>query len=144
MFKPFDELTKKEKLERWTNVVRVMQKLTKHQRKHHFFMENWGEETDCGTKACAAGFCGMDPWFQAQGIELQQDESKEVYGFRVDNVLLLGSSYSLKIMLSKFFGYEGTRKIFYGEINEIGSQDLNKTYAQVMRQIRNHVKELSK
>ena len=57
-------------LDRWNNAVRVLTALTPHERRKHFDMSNWGQKTACGTVACAAGFCGLDPWFRRRGLKL--------------------------------------------------------------------------
>lgn len=55
-------------IERWENVIRVLRNLTPHQRKYHFDMTTFGRKTDCGTVACAAGHCSLDPWFRRRGF----------------------------------------------------------------------------
>jgi hypothetical protein len=57
-------------IERLEQAIRVMRSLTPHQRKKHLDMRHWGYETECGTVACAAGHCGMDPWFRRRGFKL--------------------------------------------------------------------------
>lgn len=54
---------------RLENLIRVMRGLSRHERTKHFNMESWGEETECGTTMCAAGFCGSDPWFRKRGFK---------------------------------------------------------------------------
>lgn len=48
-----------------------MHGLSRHERAKHFNMGHWGQKTDCGTSACAAGFCGLDPWFRRRGFRLE-------------------------------------------------------------------------
>lgn len=57
-------------IERWENVIRVLRALTPHERRKHWDMSDWGRKTDCGTIGCAAGHCGMDPWFTRRGFKL--------------------------------------------------------------------------
>lgn len=57
-------------IERFENLIRVMNGLSEHERIKHFNMRTWGTETECGTACCAAGFCGLDPWFNEQGFKL--------------------------------------------------------------------------
>lgn len=64
----WNQCTRVEKIERWRNVLRVLLSLSPHERQRHFAMNTWGEPTPCGTVACAAGHCGMDPWFRARGF----------------------------------------------------------------------------
>jgi hypothetical protein len=68
--KTWDECSKKEQIERWENAVRILKSLTPHQRKEHFDMSHWGAKTPCGTVACAAGHCGLDPWFRKRGFKM--------------------------------------------------------------------------
>lgn len=51
-------------VESWEQALRVLQQMTPHERKNHFDMRSWGHRTDCGTVACLAGHCYLDPWFQ--------------------------------------------------------------------------------
>lgn len=67
--KLWDDVSKKTRIERWENVVRVLRSLTPHERRKHWNMHVWGEKTDCGTVACAAGHCSFDPWFRARGLK---------------------------------------------------------------------------
>lgn len=59
------------KVERLTQLIRVLRALSPHERKKHFDMGRWGGKTRCGTKACAAGHAGMDPWFRRQGFSMR-------------------------------------------------------------------------
>ena len=95
--KLWDDLTPAEKVERWEGVERVMKKLTPHQRKKHFDMGTWGEETGCGTVACVAGHCGLDPSFRRQGFRMR------VVGY--------GSRWEI-YNPSEFFGMAGYDNIF--------------------------------
>lgn len=60
---------------RYQQLIRVMRGLSKHQRKKHFDMRHWGHRTSCGTTMCAAGFCGVDPWFKRQGFRFTANGS---------------------------------------------------------------------
>lgn len=55
-------------LERWQQALRVLEGMTEHERTQHFNMGTWGEKTDCGTVACLAGHCALDPWFSERGF----------------------------------------------------------------------------
>lgn len=59
-------------IERYQQLIRVMDALPPHERELHFNMREWSVETDCGTTMCAAGFCGMDSWFRSQGFSLEK------------------------------------------------------------------------
>ena len=68
--KTFDDISFAEKLARWQSAERVLTGLPKHVREQHWGMEHWGVQTECGTVACAAGHCGLDPWFIKRGFKL--------------------------------------------------------------------------
>lgn len=55
-------------LERLTQALRVMQGLTLFERQYLFDIGVVTLERECGTVHCIAGWCGTDPWFQAQGF----------------------------------------------------------------------------
>lgn len=54
---------------RWTHVIRVLKGLSPHEKENHFNMGTFAYKTECGTVACAAGHCGLDPWFRARGLK---------------------------------------------------------------------------
>lgn len=95
-FVDFRDASASVRLERWTQLLRVLQDLPEHERVKHFDMSEWAQQTDCGTIACAAGHAGMDRWFQGQG-------------FILDFELNMMSS------VEGFFGREGADRIFYDE-----------------------------
>ena len=103
--------TFKEKLARWENARRVLRELTPHQRQKHWDMQVWGVEEDCGTIACAAGHCGMDPWFQRRGFTLKPASAHDVMG--LDGMERIGSGEFVRsVVPHDFFGF-GSRNIFY-------------------------------
>jgi hypothetical protein len=115
----WDRLSKEERIERWQNVLRVLRALTPHERKRHFDMSWWGLKTDCGTVACAAGHCGMDPWFRRRGFKLRFGKDAKI-----------GESPSV----TEFFGFEGAHGIFLNStIRPVGL---------VIKEIRQHIKNL--
>jgi len=77
--KVWKELSPAEKAERAEGIVRVLEELTPTQRKHAFDMNTWGERSPsevrklpgCGTTACAAGWCGLDPTFRKNGFRMK-------------------------------------------------------------------------
>ncbi len=95
----FNELSKEEQILRWKNVLRVLNNLSPHEREKHWWMGNWGRKTDCGTVACAAGHCGLDPWFRERGFKMDFDD--EGHQEQLDEDVCV-----------KFFGYRGTWDIF--------------------------------
>jgi diaminopimelate epimerase len=60
-------------IERFEQLIRVMENLPEHERTKHFDMRHWGLDTTCGTSMCAAGFCGIDAWFIEQGFTLKNN-----------------------------------------------------------------------
>ncbi len=100
-------------LERWENCLRVLLGLTRHERRKHFSMRTWGQKTACGTVACAAGFCGLDPWFRRRGLKLDLEDE------------------NLTIDPDEFFIY-GAQRIFYNE----------GTHAKVVARVRALIKEI--
>lgn len=114
------EPSKKKLIERWENVLRVLQSLTPHQRKKHWDMDRFGYQTACGTVACAAGHCGLDPWFRKRGYKMEWSA---------------GELFTPWDAEYKFFGYEGTEDIFY--------DPTPRPVGQVIREVRAHIKKLS-
>jgi hypothetical protein len=86
----------RQQIERWQNVERVLHKMPEHERQKHWDMATWGEKTACGTVACAAGHCGLDPWFRRRGFKLD----------------FKGGDYEISDV-PEFFGFEGARRIFF-------------------------------
>jgi len=56
-------------LERWEQALCVLDGLTPHERENHFNMGTWGRRTECGTNACLAGHCSLNPWFHAYPVK---------------------------------------------------------------------------
>ena len=115
--KLWDDLTTAQKVKRWEGVERVMKKLSPHQRKNHFDMRFWGKKTDCGTVACIAGHCGLDPSFRRQG-------------FRIN---VCYTTYFDKVGPAEFFG----QAAFYGIF--IRTRD---TYSQARANVADYLAKL--
>jgi hypothetical protein len=94
--KTVSQITPNDLIERWVNVARVLDTMPEHERQKHWDMATWGERNDCGTIACAAGHCGMDPWFRDKGFTLDFDEEGDMHITNVES----------------FFGFEGSSRIF--------------------------------
>lgn len=119
--KEWDDCSDKERIERWEQVYRVLSEMTLHEKRNHFDMGNWGYDTPCGTIACAAGHCGMDPWFRRRGLQynyVRRFRNGRPGMFRPDD----------------FFGSEGTIRIFLNT-NE-------RPVSQVMREVKAYINEL--
>lgn len=121
--------TQKQLVERWENVLRVLRALTPHQRKKHWDMETYGEVTDCGTVACAAGHCGMDPWFRRRGFKATPVDSHP-------NDFLHGGTkvLELSLYLPDFFGHAGAHGILWNATR--------RPVGTVIREVRDHIKWL--
>lgn len=122
--KHFDECTKAQQIERWENVLRVLSNLTPHERRRHWDMSWWGYKTECGTVACAAGHCGLDPWFRRRGFKLDFYKSWITQDW----------SSSMPIEPEDFFGKVGCTTIFYNETR--------RSVGTVIREVRAYLKQL--
>lgn len=88
-------------IEKWENVRRVLDSLDAHAREKHFSMGYWGIQTDCGTVACAAGHCAMDPWFQERGFKARLLKGSRGLSIYYDGEW---SFYRWTTMIRRFFG----------------------------------------
>lgn len=138
--KTWDMLTLQQKVVRWENVLRVLRGLSRHERKKHFDMGTWGEKTECGTVACAAGHCGLDPWFRKNGLKLNftrldkiwEDEATEWEADFEVPINVFGAS-DIDVV-EAFFGAHGTTHIFYDTTpRHVGA---------VINQVRRHITRL--
>ena len=107
-------------IEIWTNVERVLDAMPEHERQHHWDMSQWGEKTDCGTVACAAGHCGLDPWFNERGFKLVFDKHGES---KISDV-------------PAFFGFTGANRIFFNPEK--------RPVEKVLAEVREYIDELRK
>jgi hypothetical protein len=109
--KTWDRLSSVERIERWENVLRVLRAMTPHERRKHFKMDTWGDKTECGTIACAAGRCGLDPYFRKRGFKLDFTYDKDFDEWDAD----------LRDV-GEFFGFNGSSEIFFdGTIRTVGT-----------------------
>jgi hypothetical protein len=121
--KTWRTLTKAQKVERWEHVVETLRGLTPHQRKKHWDMSDWAYETECGTVACAAGHCGLNPWFRRRGFKL--DITPCNCGEPDCRITDLSD-------VEGFFGHAGSRIFYSGE----------GTVEQVLVRVREYIVEL--
>jgi len=120
--KNWSDCTKRERIARWENVLRVLRALTPHERKQHWDMGTWGHRTECGTVACAAGHCGIDPWFTKRGFQTFEDKDDTSFKSGISNDV------------RTFFGLDGANEIFY---------DSNpRPVGKVIREVRAYIKQL--
>lgn len=95
----FPSVTTAEYIERWEQARRVLENLTPHEREKHWDMRKWCSLTDCGTAACAAGHCGLDPWFRERGFQLNFFRNR-IRPYQISRT-------------RGFFGVRGSRFIFW-------------------------------
>lgn len=110
-------------IERWQQILRMLQEMPKHERKKHLDMRIWAEKTDCGTVGCVAGHAGLDAWFRKRGFKLIWRKLEGTWwpSFPV------GDAY--------FFGYAGHTDVFMAT---------QSTYSEVVRLTKSHIKLLEK
>lgn len=101
------EITPEARVERWENVLRVLKAMPQHEREKHWDMGLWGDRNACGTVACAAGHCGLDPWFRARGFRLDFRKSLVIEDYWIES--LNGTQ------VIEFFGSDGTELIFFND-----------------------------
>lgn len=116
--KDWYKCTIQEQVARWENAARVLENLSEHERRAHWDMGTWGQETTCGTVACAAGFCGMDPWFKSRGLELKLLKDGDAPMNYHNHVI-------------QFFGHDGVDCIF-------GNGD-HRPVSKVIREIKGYI-----
>ncbi len=64
-------------IKNWTKLRTIIAKVPTKE----FKMDSWAERTKCGTKACMGGHAAMDPYFKAQGLEIDwSDDEGEAIG----------------------------------------------------------------
>jgi hypothetical protein len=130
--KKWDALTWEERIARWEQAARVLKELSPHAKRKHFNMSFWGEKTDCGTVACAAGHCGLDPWFRRRGFKMDFKPIDEWYNEKTDTI---EPGFIPEISdAADFFGYTGSEMIFYNGDH--------RSVRTVIREIKDYVKEL--
>ena len=134
--KDFNQLTLDAKIERWENVVRVLTELPPHEKRKHFDMANWGVTNECGTVACAAGHCGLDPWFNKQGLKLlPYDGIENCFLEDLEMSEALGE-FANGVDVADFFGTVGSVNIFF---------NTNKrSVGKVIQECKAHIKYLNK
>jgi hypothetical protein len=134
--KHWDDCTQEQRIERWENAKRVLVQMPRHERTHHWDMMNWGYTTECGTIACAAGHCGLDPWFRRRGLKLLPKVTNDAFigtgefeGFSNDGPISSGG-----LAVAAFFGPSGARNIFFN--------GRKRPVSQVIKEVRAYIKQL--
>jgi hypothetical protein len=118
--KHWDSCTLDEQIERFERAVRVMQIMKPHVRAKHFKMSEWGSRTKCGTVACAAGHCALDPWFRKQGLTLR--------------------SLDKDFACPRFFGSDANNKIFVSD--ELYDLSGKRGHAAALKRLRTYLSYL--
>lgn len=148
--KIWEDCSLKEKLDRWLNAERVLVKLPKHVRTEHWNMGHWGIVTECGTVCCAAGHCGLDPWFRKRGLKLKPVKLAEV----IRNELYIENSDNTPHTLAEAEkmgltrgqgGFENdvdVKEFFGDQCHTIFGNGDSRSVNDVIAEIRNHIKSL--
>jgi len=122
------EISDAERIERWQMAWQTLKDLTPHEKRQHFNMATWGEKTECGTIACAAGHCGLNPWFRRRGFQLNFAKVNHPH---VPGEFYWDASIS---SVPDFFGPRGTSGIFHNS--------RQRPVSEVMREIKDYIKDL--
>lgn len=146
--KDFNDISHAARIERWKQAERVLKTLTPRQRKKEFDMANYGSATDCGTTACAAGFCGIDPWFRRRGLKMDllrtdgkrikfgtEPTAKEIRLFGDDDGTVGSTEFDGEQVLA-FFGYQGAESIFFNT--------QQRSVGAVIAEVRRYIRDLEK
>lgn len=108
----FLDCTPEQRIERWEQCLRVLESMPEHERLNHWNMARWGIKTECGTVACAAGHCALDPWFINQGLKLEFNLNSCACSECVESGIS-GKELAHVEFVERFFGETGSNDIFY-------------------------------
>lgn len=111
--KPWNDCSNAEKIQRWRHCEDVLVRMPEHVRQRHWDMSSWGHTTECGTIACAAGHCSLNPWFKRRGLTMADINSRNV---------------------EAFFGVDGAEDIFHNMTR--------RAVEQVIEEVREHIRVL--
>lgn len=141
------DLTIDEKIDRWEHVDLTLKNLTPHEKRQHFDLGDWGSKTECGTVACVAGHCGLNPYFRELGFKLDFKfrpwNRVEASWYDPDNKLPKDQRGDWEIDgdisedAALFFGGRGYDQIFLGE--GVGG---NQRVSDCRKAIQRYIKEL--
>lgn len=132
-------ITPEEQIKRWEHVNIVLSGLTPHEKRKHFYMGDWAQKTECGTIACAAGFCGFNPWFRRNGFTLKFVKEADTPGGNPVSYFNLRTGEgggNIADYVAKFFGHSGSQAIFYN-----GSE---RPVSEVVKEVKDYIKELKR
>jgi len=132
--KLWNELTHSERVDRWEHAIKVIDGLNQHEREKHFDMGDWGRETECGTVACAAGHCGLDPKFRQDGFQMNFETKQYLDGYEYRTL-------KFTTQPEDFFGKTASNDIFTnGDILII--DDPLESHAAVIKAMKAYLEEL--
>jgi hypothetical protein len=137
-FRAWNDCTQDQKIERWENVLRVLTAMTPHQRKKHFNMGTWAEQTDCGTVGCAAGLCSFDTWFRRRGFKSAFREYHDLDDSGKEVTIL--THYFADALPEDFFGMDGYHGIFVND--EFTVHAGSGVHRSVVKAVKDYIKEL--
>jgi hypothetical protein len=127
-------------IERFEQLIRVLQDLPPHEKRKHFNIREWAEQTDCGTTCCAAGFAGLDSWFRRRGFKLTKP--KHIGG--LGNIGFKGNVGWEA--LHEFFGLGEPKRDLHGDaiFSEVSAPIFAEpaSVAQVIKAAKARIKEL--
>lgn len=152
--KKWYECSMKEKLDRWVNAERVLRDMPNHDRVKHWEMAHWGISTECGTIGCAAGHCGLDPWFRKRGLKLKPVTLKELIDENIyldegdkvpetyEELLIASPDDGIKPGQGEFENGVDVCDFFGDESNDIFGNPDSRSVNDVIDEIREHINEL--
>jgi hypothetical protein len=139
--KHWSDCSLKEKIERWEHVITVLKAITPHERRKHWNMGTYGEETACGTIGCAAGFVARDPWFKRRGFKMVREiisvEKAKQYGYSDEMLTTWGrTSWEWRdgVTPESFFGTEGCEQVFF--------RSEQRSVSTVIKEVKSYIREL--
>lgn len=135
----WDDATPEEQILRASKLVETLEGLTLHEQRKHFNMSDWLWKSECGTIGCAAGQCGVRPWFRNRGFKIDLVQDKDL-----DTGKLIKDSFSThfpELQTEEFFGNDIDDNIFTnGKFTKQGGG--REVYKQVLNAARLYVKKL--
>lgn len=124
-----------ERVERFQQAIRVMSDMTAERIENEFNMSTWGEKTACGTVACAAGWCAMDPWFNERGLMMAEIERTDSYSGET----WVDFTFSKEGNASQFFGEAAVDAVFTRASFMVGAKNSVDTHSKVLQALKDHL-----
>jgi hypothetical protein len=141
--KDWVDLSMDEKIERWEHADLTLKNLSPHEKRKHFDLGDWGTKGPCGTVACVAGHCGMDPWFRRRGFKLDFEFVRYTCGGQKEGFWQMKGDIADDAF--RFFGSEGYYRIFTGTDvrGEQRVSDSRKAIQRYLKELREQKASLS-